>query len=98
MDDPKRKLPPDDTGMNPRKIEESLKRIENDMYYDSDSIMVRLARIEEKLENVATKEDLEIKTTGLKAELIAHSNSTFRWTIGLYMVGAGVLLTVLKLT
>ncbi len=98
MDDPKRKLPPGDTGMNPREVEESIKRIENDMYYDSDSIMVRLARIEEKLENVATKEDLEMKTTGLKSELIAHSNSQFRWTIGIFIVGAGVSLTVLKIS
>ena len=98
MNDPKSKLPSDDTGMNPREIEESIKRIENDMYYDSDSIMVRLARIEEKLENVATKEDLEMKTTGLKSELIAHSNSQFRWTIGIFIVGAGVLLTVLKIS
>ncbi len=98
MDDPKRKLPPGDTEMTPRKIEESLKRIENDMYYDSDSIMVRLARIEEKLENVATKEDLEMKTTGLKTELIAHSNSQFRWTTGLFVSGVGVILAVLKLT
>ena len=45
--------------MNPREIEESIKRIEIDMYYDPDSIMVRLARIEEKLENVVRKEDLE---------------------------------------
>lgn len=57
-----------------------------------------MARIEEKLENVVTKEDLEMKTAGLKAELIAHSNSTFRWTIGIFIVGAGVLLTVLKIT
>ena len=68
------------------------------LYYDSDSIMVRMARIEEKLENVVTKEDLEMKTTGLKAELIAHANSTFRWTIGIFIVGAGVLLAVLKIT
>ena len=98
MDDPKRKLPPGDTGKNSQEVEESIKRIENDMYYDSDSIMVRLARIEEKLENVATKEDLEMKTTGLKSELIAHSNSQFRWTIGIFIVGAGVLLTVLKIS
>ena len=98
MNDSESKRPTDDTSMNPREIEVSVKRIENDMYYDSDSIMVRLARIEEKLENVATKEDLEMKTTGLKSELIAHSNSQFRWTIGIFIVGAGVLLTVLKIT
>ncbi len=98
MNDPKNKLPSDDTGTNPREIEESIKRIENDMYYDSDSIMVRLARIEEKLENVVTKEDLEMNMMGLKVELIANFNSTFRWTIGIFIVGAGVLLTVLKIT
>lgn len=53
------KLQSDDSRMNPREIEESIKRIEIDMYYDPDSIMVRLARIEEKLENVVRKEDLE---------------------------------------
>ena len=98
MNDSESKRPTDDTSKNPREIEVSVKRIENDMYYDSDSIMVRLARIEEKLENVATKEDLEMKTTGLKSELIAHSNSQFRWTIGIFIVGAGVLLTVLKIS
>ena len=98
MADSKSKLPSDEPGMNPREVEESIKRIENDMYYDSDSIMVRLARIEEKLENVATKEDLEMKTTGLKSELIAHSNSQFRWTTGLFVSGVGVILAVLKLT
>ncbi|MCY3773304.1 MAG: hypothetical protein OXG98_14960 [Gemmatimonadetes bacterium] len=98
MNDPKRSHPTEEPGMNPRVIDESVKRIEDDMYFSSDSIKVRLARIEEKLENVVTKEDLEANMMGLKTELIAHTNSTFRWTIGLYMVGAGVLLTVLKLT
>ena len=68
------------------------------LYYNADSIMVRLARIEDKLENMVIKEDLEMNTTGLKAELIAHANSTFRWTIGIFTIGAGVLLTVLKTT
>ena len=94
MNDPKRKLPPDDTEMNLRKIEESLKRIENDMYYSSDNIMVRLGRIEEKLEHVTTKEDTEKS----KSELIAHSNSQFRWTTGMFVSGVGVILAVLKLT
>ena len=59
MADPENKLPSDNSRMNPREIEESIKRIEIGMYYDPDSIMVRLARIEEKLENVVRKEDLE---------------------------------------
>ena len=79
-------------GMNPREIEESIKRIENDMYYDSDSIMVRLARIEEKLENVVTKEDLEMNMMGLKVELIAHSNSTVSMDYrAVRIVGVGVI-------
>ena len=84
--------------MNPREVEESIRRIESDMYYDSEGILVRLARIEVKLENVATKKDLDMKTTGLKAELINHANSTFRWTMGIFILGTGVLLSVLKLT
>ena len=49
------------------------------------------------LEYAVTKEDLEVKTKGWNAVLIAHANTTFRWTIGLYMLVAGVLLAVLKL-
>ena len=100
MDDPKRKLPPGDTEMTPRKIEESLKRIEGDLYFRSGSISDCLGRIEEMLENVATKEDLATKVdvTKLKSELIAHSNLLFRWTIGLFVSGVGVILAVLKLT
>ena len=94
MNDTKRNHPSDDTGLNPREIDESIKRIENDLYFSSDSMNVRLGRIEEKLENVSTKEDLE----RLKAELIANVISTFRWTIGIFIVGAGALLAVLKIT
>ena len=63
--------------------------------------MIRLGRIEEKLEKVATREDfgcLNMDMEGLKSELIAHSNLLFRWTIGLFVSGVGVILAVLKLT
>ena len=40
--------------MSTWEIEASIMRMEDDLYYDADIIMVRLARIEEKLENVAT--------------------------------------------
>lgn len=41
------------------------------------------------LEYAVTKEDLEVKTKGLNAVLIAHANSTFRLTIGIYILGVG---------
>ncbi|MCY3773607.1 MAG: hypothetical protein OXG98_16500 [Gemmatimonadetes bacterium] len=114
MNDQKSKRPPENTGMSSREIEESIKRIENDLYYSSDSVLVRLTRIEEKLEHVATREDLKHFATRedmekfkltihgdmerLRTELTAHSNTLFRWTIGILVSGLGAILTVLKLT
>ena len=43
--------------MSSREIKESIKRIEDDLYFSSDNIKIRLTRIEEKLEHVATRED-----------------------------------------
>ena len=128
----KSKLPSGDTGMSPRETEESIKRIEDDLYYSSDNIKIRLTRIEEKLEHVATRDDLKNFATRddmekfkatmrgdmekfkvtmrgdmgrlqsgmerLRSELIAHSNTLFRWSIGVFVSGLGVILTVLKLT
>ena len=55
----KSKLPSGDTGMSPRETEESIKRTEDDLYFSSDNIKIRLTRIEEKLEHVATRDDLK---------------------------------------
>ena len=38
MNDSESKRPTDDTSMNPREIEVSVKRIENDLYFSSDSV------------------------------------------------------------
>lgn len=107
--------------MSSREIEESIKRIENDLYYSSDSVLVRLTRIEEKLGHVATRDDLKNFVTRddmekfkdtmrgdmeelkmdmerMRTELFAHSNTLFRWTIGILVSGLGAILTVLKLT
>lgn len=130
MNDQKRKLPAGDAGMSSREIEASIKRIEDDLYYSADNIKVRLARIEEKLEHVVTREDMDrlkiatrddmekqhgalredmaelnTKVERLsmdmerqKTELIAHTNTQFRWTVGLFVSVAGVIVTILKLT
>ena len=107
--------------MSTREIEASIKRIEDDLYFSSDNIGVRLARIEEKLERVATREDMDrlkiatrddmetfkgtmrgemekLKTDmeRQKTELIAHSNTQFRWTVGLFVSVAGVIVAALK--
>lgn len=160
--------------MSSWEIETSIKRIEEDLYYSADNIKVRLARIEEKLEHVATREDM-VKLEGTmrgdmenlriatredmeklriamredmvklevsmrddmeklegtmrddmaefksdtrndmaklntkvellrmdmerqKTDLIAHTNAQFRWTAGLIVSVAGVIVAVLKLT
>ena len=137
MNNPKSKRPPGETGMSSREIEASIRRIENDLYYSSDNIKIRLTRIEEKLEHVttrddlkafatrddlkvfATKEDLKAYATRedlkafatredlgvlrtdmerMRTDMFAHSNSQFRWTIGVVVSCMGVILTVLKLT
>lgn len=149
--------------MSSWEIETSIKRIEEDLYYSTDNIKVRLARIEEKLEHVATREDmvklestmrddmeklriamredmeklngatrhdmekqhgtmrddmaefksdtrndmanlntkvelLRMDMERQKTDLIAHTNTQFRWTAGLIVSVAGVIVAVLKLT
>ena len=49
--------------MSSREIEASIRRIEDDLYFGSDNIKVRLTRIEEKLEHVTTRDDLKAFAT-----------------------------------
>ena len=49
--------------MSSREIEASIRRIEDDLYFGSDNIMIRLTRIEEKLERVVTRDDLKAFAT-----------------------------------
>ncbi len=112
MNNPKSKRPPGETGMSSREIEASIKRIEDDLYFSSDNIKIRLTRIEEKLEHVTTRDDLKAFATrddlkvfatredlaGLRTEMITHTNTLFRWSIGIFVTGFGAILTVMKLT
>ena len=66
------------------------------LHNNSGSITVRMARIEVKKKDAITKVNLEMKTTELKAELFALTNSTFRWSIGIFTIGAGVFPTESK--
>ena len=144
MNDQKRKLPSSDAGMSSRELEASIRRIEDDLYFNPDNIGVRLTRIEEKLEHVATHgdidrlkiatrddmeklriatrddmeklriamrddmeklddaihDDMEKLKTDLErqiTELKSHTNSQFRWTVGLFVSVAGVIVAVIKL-
>lgn len=63
MNNPKNKRPTGNTGMSSREIAESIRRIEDDLYYSSDNIKIRLTRIEEKLEHVVTRDDLKLFAT-----------------------------------
>ena len=103
MNNPKSKRPPGETGMSSREIAESIRRIEDDLYYSSDNIKIRLTRIEEKLEHVVTRDDLKAFATRddlaeLRTEMIALVNTQLRWTIGIVVSCTGVILAVLKLT
>ena len=49
--------------MSSREIEASIRRIEDDLYFGSDNIKIRLTRIEEKLEHVVTRDDLKAFAT-----------------------------------
>lgn len=98
--------------MSSREIEASIGRIEDDLYFGSDNIKIRLTRIEEKLEHVVTRDDLKAFATRedlkafatrddlaeLRTEMIALVHTQFRWTIGVVVSCMGVILTVLKLT
>ncbi len=59
MNDTQSKRKTDGTDMDQRETAESIKRIEDDLYFSADNIKVRLARIEGKLEHVATREDID---------------------------------------
>ena len=63
MNNPKSKRPTGGTGMSSREIEASIRRIEDDLYFGSDNIKIRLTRIEEKLEHVVTRDDLKAFAT-----------------------------------
>ena len=63
MNDQKRNRPTGNTGMSSWEIAESIRRIEDDLYYSSDNIKIRLTRIEEKLEHVVTRDDLKAFAT-----------------------------------
>ena len=63
MNNPKSKRPPGGTGMSSGEIEASIRRIEDDLYFGSDNIKIRLTRIEEKLEHVVTRDDLKAFAT-----------------------------------
>ena len=85
MNDQKSKLPSGDAGMSPRETEDSIKRIEDDLYYSADNIKVRLAGIEYKLQDVATREDI----ANMKISVI-------RWFIGSILTLAGIMVTAFK--
>lgn len=63
MNNPKSKRPTGGTGMSSREIEASIRRIEDDLYFGSDNIKIRLTRIKEKLEHVTTRDDLKTFAT-----------------------------------
>lgn len=63
MNNPKSKRPSGGTGMSSGEIEASIRRIEDDLYFGSDNIKIRLTRIEEKLEHVVTRDDLKAFAT-----------------------------------
>ncbi|MCY3773608.1 MAG: hypothetical protein OXG98_16505 [Gemmatimonadetes bacterium] len=66
--------------MSRRGTAESIKRIENDLYFDTDNIKVRLGRIEHKLQDFATREDI----ANMKISVI-------RWFMGSMLALAGIL-------
>ena len=119
MNHSKNKRRTGNTGMSSREIAESIRRIEDDLYYSSDNIKIRLTRIEEKLEHVVTRDDLKAFATRddlkafatredlgvlridmerMRTDMLAHSNTQFRWTIGVVVSCMGIILTVMKLT
>ena len=80
MNNPKNKRPSGAQGMSRRGTAESIKRIENDLYFDTDNIKVRLDRIEQKLQDLATREDI----ANMKISVI-------RWFVGSMLALAGIL-------
>lgn len=97
----KRKRSPDNTRMSSREIERSIRRIEDELYFGSDNIKIRLTRIEEKLDIVVPSQDLgrsEFDIDQIISDLKSHMSNRFRWTVVTFVSCSGIFLIVMKLT
>ena len=97
----KRKRSPGDTRMSSREIERSIRRIEDELYFGSDNIKIRLTRIEDKLDIVVPSQDLghsEFDIDEIISDLKSHLNNQFRWTVVTFLSCSVIFLTVMKLT
>ena len=97
----KRKRSPDNTRMSSRETAESIRRIEEELFFGSDNIKIRLTRIEEKLDIVVPSQDLgrsEFDIDEIISDLKAHLNNRFRWTVVTIVSCTAIVIFVMKLT
>lgn len=58
MNSPKSRRAPEEPEISQAEIQSFIRQVQDDLYYGADNIRVKLGRIEEKLQNTATKEDV----------------------------------------
>ncbi|MCY3711857.1 MAG: hypothetical protein OXH02_01070 [Gemmatimonadetes bacterium] len=58
MNNPGSKRAPEEPDVSQVEIQHFIRQVGDDLYFGVDNIRVRLGRIEEKLKNTATKEDI----------------------------------------
>ena len=58
MNNPGSKRAPEEPNVSQTEIEHFIRQVGDDLYFGADNIRVRLGRIEAKLKNTATKEDI----------------------------------------
>ena len=97
----KRKRPTGNTRMSSRETAESMRRIEEELFFGSDNIKIRLTKIEEKLDIVVPSQDLgrsEFDIDEIISDMKAHLTNRFRWTVATVVSCSGIIIIVMKLT
>ncbi len=84
----------------PEGIKVDVNRLMDEVFYSDGSIRDRLKAIEEKMENVATKADIDELRKDISDKILEHlkwSKTKIGVTYGLILTGMGVLIGLIRL-
>lgn len=83
----------------PEGVKEDVDRLMDEVFYSDGSIRNRLKAIEEKLENTATKADIDKLNKAISDQLLTHlkwSKTKIATTFALIIAGAGIMIGLIR--